>query len=313
VTEPERWIVSRPRTEGRLIEAALAETPSDAALGRAASRLSRVGVVIGTAGLTVAHASHASAVVEGALAKTGLVGAVAGTTPAAAGLVTTAMIVKSVAVGFAVGCTLFVGGHYVSVAQSPSRQVASTSLTSSVPRRTPSKAPPVARPRIHEVPQAIASSSFSSAPSATRDTTEGTPTPARSLVQEEPAAPDVSRAQPIGISSTAQFETVPAVGVPPRAKPQQQQILAREVAGLARARHALKQGDAATALRELSALDSHGGYRVLGQEAALLRVEALAQSGQRRAAASLARQLLNSGAAEAHRATLLRYATIENQ
>lgn len=80
--------------------------------------------------------------------------------------------------------------------------------------------------------------------------------------------------------------------------------LADEVAALARTRQALKQGNATGALRELSALDALGGNLRLGQEAALLRVEALALSGQKESAARLANQLLTSGVAEAHRVRL---------
>jgi hypothetical protein len=80
---------------------------------------------------------------------------------------------------------------------------------------------------------------------------------------------------------------------------------------IADARQALIRGDASAALRELAALESSGGFRVLAQEAALLRVEAFAASGQSEAAAAAARRLLISGVAEAHRRRLEQLATIK--
>ncbi len=325
MTDPERWISSRARDEGRLIEAALAELPPDAALERTVSRLSGIGVAVGTAGLTMIHASHlshASVAAKGALAKSSLMGSVAATTPAAVSVVTTAMILKSAAVGFAVGSTLLFGGHYASVSQAPVSESASITRASSLPQRVPPELQPtvaVVSPRSYQLPEAIGSGSsqrglsVSSARRAPRSPVKDAPVRAHSAAQQTPSAPDVSVPQPTEATSKAQADSVPTVGVPPGGESSEQRMLAREVAAIARARHALMRHDGAAALRELSALDREGGYRALGQEAALLRVEALAQSGQRSAAATLARKILASGVAEAHRGQLLHYATIENQ
>jgi hypothetical protein len=58
------------------------------------------------------------------------------------------------------------------------------------------------------------------------------------------------------------------------------------------ARRQLGAGDPAGALRQLDAYEAKFARGMLGQEATLLRVEALAQSGNRAAARGLARQLL---------------------
>jgi hypothetical protein len=123
---------------------------------------------------------------------------------------------------------------------------------------------------------------------------------------ETSSASETPRAEVVAPTTPAlPFERQPSES---DAKPR---ILEREVAAIAKARQALQLGNATTAFRELSSLDAIGGFRVLSQEAALLRVEALAMSGQKAAAAALARQLLSSGVAEAHRRTLLQLATLK--
>ena len=77
---------------------------------------------------------------------------------------------------------------------------------------------------------------------------------------------------------------------------------AGEVTVLDRAREALRAGDSAGAMR---ALDEHGkrfADGTLGEEAELLRIEALLERGERRAAAAEARRFLAAHPQSSHRA-----------
>jgi hypothetical protein len=68
--------------------------------------------------------------------------------------------------------------------------------------------------------------------------------------------------------------------------------IAEETAMLDRARRALASGNAAAALTELESYDQRARARALSTEAAVLRIEALLQAGQRASAVALAQRLL---------------------
>ncbi len=278
--EPERWLSSRSGSERRLILAALAEVPPAAAWERAASRLGEVGVALSapvtpTAAIAVGISKPAMAP---AFFKAVLIGLGVG-----------GVAVVGVQVGQS-GEGLARAGYSLAMAPKPTEhpRAADTQTAGST---TPTTAP------FHVLPQSEPVPKRQMVESSVPTTLDPEP---RSLALPDVAQPDLTArevAHPVHNNAGAD----PGPIVPPTASPRS---LEREVAAIAAARRALKRGDATTTTKELAALDASGGFRILAQEAALLRVEALSVSGQAEGAAALARQLLATGAADAHRSRL---------
>jgi len=107
-------------------------------------------------------------------------------------------------------------------------------------------------------------------------------------VPEPPSIPSEGASPPkASVRSTPRSPALPAVA--PSAS---SGSLHDEIALLDAARRALRAGDARLALGELDRHQAEYPHALLGQEATLLRIEALARSGNRPAAEALARQFL---------------------
>jgi len=322
--EPERWIVSRAEREGQWIRAALSEEPPDAALGRLASRLSSAGVAVGAIGATVTHVTHAGATVYAGLAN-GLSGGIAGTASVNTPVLFGATLLKAVLVGVGIGGGALLGGHWANAFLS-SIPTSSANITDSAhvavwdpAHDSTPQAPRVQVPeRTHSIgtrrqENGRISSLAEKAADGTGQTQRAAhiesqaPLPRLDATPTEPTMPSALKKEAISVSTARDGKLASRATEAANSHRAGPGTLALEVAILARARQALKQGRASVALQELAALDDHGGHR-LGPEAALLRVEALALSGQAESAATLARWLLASGVADAHRVRLLQFA-----
>jgi hypothetical protein len=151
--------------------------------------------------------------------------------------------------------------------------------------RPPQQLSPIPEPPAHE-PEVVDESAPSEAP---RPLKHGA-VPAAPVVPE--TAPAVSTAGPANAN----------------AEPPPVSSIAEEIASLQRARRGLAAGNPSLALAELDHYERHVRARALGAEAAVLRVEALLQAGQRAAAVALARRLLAAQPQGLHAARLRRIA-----
>ena len=124
------------------------------------------------------------------------------------------------------------------------------------------------------------------------DSPVAAPQPAQSAPQAEsaPEPPSIPSAEAAPPKASVRSLRRPApVAVAPSASTGS---LRDEIALLDAARRALRAGDARLALSELDRYQTEYPRALLGQEATLLRIEALARSGNRPAAEALARQFL---------------------
>ena len=159
------------------------------------------------------------------------------------------------------------------------------------------------------VPQAPATLSVRSPALTARSAPTGV-TP-RSVILEPlaaPAAAEVAKASAVARSARATVAGAKASRVDPEAEPAKvpesparSTSIAAEVAAVDSARRALGRGDASQALRELNAYQAEYPRGVLGQEAALLRIEALAVGGNAGAAKALARRFFAAQPTSPHR------------
>ena len=117
--------------------------------------------------------------------------------------------------------------------------------------------------------------------------------PARAAVESTPEPPSVPSAEAVVPKASVRSSPTPRSVAPPAAPPSAPSgSLADEIALLDAARRALRSGDARLALGELDRHQAEFPRGLLGQEATLLRIEALVRSGNRPAAEALARQFL---------------------
>jgi hypothetical protein len=131
-------------------------------------------------------------------------------------------------------------------------------------------------PAPHE-PAALVAPRVAAAPKA--------PAPAAIEVREEPAV-ETASPRPLPVSNNVQ-RPARAVEAPPKPG------LSDELGSLDRARQALVAGDASRSLRLLDEYQRRFAKPMLGTEAAVLRIEALAASGQRARASELGAQFLS--------------------
>ncbi len=135
-----------------------------------------------------------------------------------------------------------------------------------------------------------------------------------SLAQGHPARAAVRQAapNPSAPASSASEETRPAPAVsaakiaqaPAPSGASDRGKLAREVESIDRVRRSLAAGDAAAALRELGRYERLVETHVLDREATVLRIEALAQSGQAERARALFETYLEKYPGDPHAARL---------
>jgi len=119
------------------------------------------------------------------------------------------------------------------------------------------------------------------------------PTPAREAVGSLPEPPGVPSAKAAPPKASERSSPTLRPPAPPAVAPSAPQgTLADELALLDAARRALRRGNARVALSELDRHQAEFPRGLLGQEATLLRIEALVRSGNRPAAEALARQFL---------------------
>jgi hypothetical protein len=149
---------------------------------------------------------------------------------------------------------------------------------------------------------------------AARTTQEGQAPPAATSATEEPPAARPKRPEPRHPAPASPIQAE-AASSPPGARPPDvsnegappaasardaRSSLAAEVHLLDRARAALARGDASGALRELDRHRVEFPRGALGPEVTVLRIEALARSGDRAAAEKLAERYLGSSPNAAH-------------
>jgi hypothetical protein len=123
------------------------------------------------------------------------------------------------------------------------------------------------------------------------------PQPAQSAtqaaVESVPEPPSIPSAEAVLPKASVRSHPMPPSPAPPAVAPSASSgSLGDEIALLDAARRALRGGDARLALGELDRHQAEFPRGLLGQEATLLRIEALARSGSRPAAEALARQFL---------------------
>jgi hypothetical protein len=120
-------------------------------------------------------------------------------------------------------------------------------------------------------------------------------------VEPAPAPPEPASVTPPAATPSARPT---ASAPPPKRDAGEEPNLAAEVAALDRARVALAAGDAARAVRELDQYQKDFPRGILGQEALVLRIEALVRSGNAAAARALADRFLRASPGSPHAARI---------
>jgi hypothetical protein len=197
--------------------------------------------------------------------------AAAATTAAGGGLTSLALL-KSFGLGLALGASAVTGVTVIRHA---------THASPAVPPRPEATTPRPALP-------SLASSAEAAAPKAV--TTAAAPSAARVRGAAPAAAAEpltTAVAPPPGPSIAAFATEPPATGSTPRESP-----LLLESRRVAQARSLLQDGDAASALAELDAIERAFPHGLLAQEREALRIEALLATGERARARAAARRFL---------------------
>jgi hypothetical protein len=281
--------------ERALLRSARVDEPDARAIARAAVALS-----VGTSALTVAAGSAAAAATASAAPG-------AGTAIGTFSKLGTLAVVKWLSIGVVGGLVTTSGVEIArtaivfspdepAAAVAPSRPIAMTASARQASDLSPVPVPPAPADTADKAPApptvAFSDVGFDSPPAAAR---AATPKVARSGADALPAgAPAAAAARgaaaPVSIATpTAAFRNPVAHSA---AETPKVVSIAEETAMLDRARRALASGNAATALTELESYDQRARARALSTEAAVLRVEALLQAGQRASAVELAQRLL---------------------
>jgi hypothetical protein len=237
----------------------------------AAGSLARTATALGIASVVVSSASTASGVAAAA----------------AAGKLGTLVIAKWVAAG------LVVGGAAVAGIQLTRAEDASVPPAAVVTGAAPATQPVAAAAQGAEPERWTGVAEATSdrepaprtAPQPERHSAGAARSPDRGARSDPPAQP----------AALARFPDAPA----PAARAASSSI-AEEVSALDRARGAIAARQPAEALRALDEYERIAGPRVLGQEASVLRVEALLLAGDRAGAANLARRLLAAAPRSPH-------------
>jgi TolA-binding protein len=116
--------------------------------------------------------------------------------------------------------------------------------------------------------------------------------PAQAEVDSTPEPPSAPSAEAVAPKAGVRSSPTPHSPAPVALPSAASGSLGDEIALLDAARRALRSGDARLALSDLDRHQAEFPRGVLGQEATLLRIEALVRSGNRPAAEALARQFL---------------------
>jgi hypothetical protein len=275
--------------ERALLRSARVDEPDARAIARAA-----VALGVGTSALTVA---------AGSAAATATVTAVpgAGTAMGTFSKLGTLVVVKWLSIGVVGGLVTTSGVEIArtaivaspdepAAAVAPARPIAKRSSSQPASDLSPIPVPPAPADTADEAPPtaAYADLPVDPPPAPAR---AAPPRVARPGSDALPAAAPGAAAGPGAAApvSTAAF-TPPATN---RADETPRVVsIAEETAMLDRARRALASGNAASALTELESYDQRARARALSTEAAVLRIEALLQAGQRASAVALAQRLL---------------------
>jgi hypothetical protein len=147
---------------------------------------------------------------------------------------------------------------------------------------------PVARqPNVSSVSSVPSAPGTLSVPSALL-TNEGAPTGSALPTPSASSASSVGSAAASGLTANASVKAAPSASAKERAP----LGLSEETAILDRARGAINHGDPRAALSELDRYDSAPGPKILGQEATLVRIEALSAKGDAAGARALAQRFL---------------------
>jgi hypothetical protein len=277
--------------ERALLRSARVDEPDTRAIARAA-----VALGVGTSALTVA---------AGSAAATATVTAVpgAGTAMGTFSKLGTLAVVKWLSIGVVGGLVTTSGVEIArtaivkspdepAAAVAPSRPIARAASPRPASDLSPIPVPPApgdtAAEELAPPTEAFADVPVDPPPAPVR---AATPKVARSGSDAVPAAAPAAAAARGAAApvSTAAF-TPPAANS--AAETPRVVSIAEETAMLDRARRALASGNAASALNELESYDQRARARALSTEAAVLRIEALLQAGQRASAVALAQRLL---------------------
>jgi hypothetical protein len=259
---------SRNPRARRLLQAGLGERPRPAALRSTALVLG-----ISTTALAVSTTATASAGAAATIAASPLMG------PSLAVIATKWLTIGTF-------CGLALAGSAAAVSD----------LTSATGTGRPRPLQQATRQPVHGL-RPVSSSVMPALPSATSEAAHVQP---ERLSQSTPAAP---RAEKRARSPESRaVVTTPAL--PASARLPDGQSLSKEIALIDGARRALSTGDAATTLRQLDEYTAAPRTGTLDREAQLLRIDALARSGQRAAALELAEHYLTSYPNDPHAARL---------
>ena len=304
--------------EGRLMALGMDETPDSEAKHRVARRLGISATALASAAATVTITTGANAAATAASAKTvGTFGAALGNTT---GSFIAATLGKATVIGLGLGIASYAGVKAYTARSSsnvPSLTAAKAN-TPKLPERT-SGTPGIAtetsvledtvvetgsaRANTPSLGNSVATVT-TTVPSESANSLEPAMRPVGRFVDDEPnvvlpgAIPPAASAlsgQPSPTDATATTRAS-ALPVDPR--------LAREVASLDLARASANRGDAAGALRELTAFERRYQYVALRREAMIVNIDISLSLGRRVEAAAIARQLLRLGAPATQRARL---------
>jgi hypothetical protein len=157
----------------------------------------------------------------------------------------------------------------------------------------------------HHGARALTESSVAAATGALANT-DGFAEPERTRQVQSAESPSRHDAGTTPARETATVSREPAASAPTASMPQApvDPKLAREIARLDEVRRIWRQGDASRALLVLRNFQRQDGFRTLQREALWVTVDLLVTLGDRAQAASVARQLLQSGVSATERAKL---------
>jgi len=300
--EPQRWLdSSNAGLESRLLRTVVDEPMPHAALLRAGKRFGVSAALLSASSAALAQAAAAQTAASTA-------------TVVSAPLVAT--LGKAIAVGLTLGTLIVGAAHWTTPQRPPSSALSSRATTIARPNFAPATTTAI---HTETSPLAVepAAPSVDERVAATTPKRTLQPPPAGASGALDPSAP----VKPSMGPAVARFSDEPAtVADPPKPAtgpldpeavptppPQPRSTLAHEVRALDSVRAALRSGDVRRALDELRQGERRGVFRMLSQEATVLRVEALGTLGRTQEAAALARHLVNQGVTPAQRQALERW------
>ncbi len=313
--QPRRFTATPSRgLEGRLLALGKEEAPNPEAKHRVARHLGiSAGALASAAAAAAATTSaKAAAAASGVTAAKSLGAAMA---PATSSFVA-ATIVKATVIGVGLGLVSYAGvkgyvAHSSPAAPSIAAHENSTTMPAERAQAKPNVVPEASlenAPIVEANGARVASQSLRSQgtvePMAVDPEAVPDPNmhPVARFDDEEP--PTALHAEPSSATGHSAPSVPAATALPSGSALPADPRLAREVTSLDLARASARRGDAAGALRELTAFERNYGYVALRREAMLVHIDGLLSLGRRVEAAAIARHLLQLGAPATQRTRL---------